>query len=252
MLGGSDSDQKLLRVQYPKRRCRHAGAADPAQELGACFSRLAAFKRTGQGCRHNVAGLALKGKRSVLPDHLRQRNVKQFRRTVVGFNDVECAAVHHNHGIGSDLKQQPVARLGLPGMGVMALHFFLGAHEFLLQNCTDPQVTPNGQNRPASAQAHGGVGHRYGRTIARRVVDFSLAGGTGCGCLGHQTLDLGLAFDGDSVCPVVANPGVGIAGQWCGGTLVDTLDHAAVINHQSDITPQRDHGACKLGCPFRQ
>jgi hypothetical protein len=171
---------------------------------------------------------------------------EQARRGLVGLDDAQRVRVQHQHRVVGDLEQQPVARLGLAALPVVAFELMLGLEETLLDRAGGAQVAPERQHRALRAQPHRRPGDRDVQPERRWMVDLAPARAAFGAHLAEQLLDLAPRVAAGGFGPWPPDPGLG-RGTEAGLAGGNAAHHAVGIDDERDVTGERDEGARQRG-----
>jgi hypothetical protein len=124
----------------------------------------------------------------------------------VGLDDLAAHRVDDEHGLGTHLEQQAVARLEVAQPRVVPLHRLLRLDQPLLQSRRGAEVAAAGDDRPVRAEPHGAVEDRNVGAPGGGMIDLPPARRMGGRRLLDQGLDLAAGLAGHGVDPWQAEP----------------------------------------------
>ncbi len=232
-IGSTYPQQQQPRVIRAKRRRRDAQRID-----SRAYADLAGPVMRSRGNQQIVDRLTrrrVESETCFLPHQLAGREREELRSCAIGLDDAQGCSIDHEHRISGDLEQQPIARLGLAPLPVVALHFLLRLDEALLDRSNRAQVAAHRQHRAMLAQPNGGI--RDGKLTAI-ATDRDFASLRYAGLVGfkQKLLDLAARVVRDGVGPGTTDPvarrGHGVLSSGDG----DVADHTVAIDDERDVT----------------
>ena len=101
------------------------------------------------------------------------RRIQRLDRGAVGFDDPQIGRGHDQDRLVRGVEHQPVARLDLAQLPVVALHGLLRGDQARLQFGDRLQVLADRQHAGAAAEQHGGEFHRNFEAARKALVDLA-------------------------------------------------------------------------------